>query len=129
VKAIIDTHVFLWWISDHAQFSRLAKEFMRSPENEPLLSAASLWEMVYKQKAGLLHFPEPAGKFLAQQVAKNRFGILPIEGRHALALANLPDHHRDPFDRILIAQSLVEKLPIVSADVNLKPYDVEILWD
>jgi PIN domain nuclease of toxin-antitoxin system len=128
MRAIIDTHVFLWWISDHSQFSRAAKEFLRSSANEPLVSAASLWEMIVKHKKGLLHFPEPVDKFLAQQIAKNRFALLPIEGRHVLALANLPDHHRDPFDRLLVAQSQVENLPIVTADDNLKPYGVEILW-
>ena len=128
MKAILDTAIFLWWISDHSRFSSKAKQYLTDPTSEPLVSAASLWEIKVKTAAGQLHLPEPVDRFLSKQLSENAFHVLPIESRHVLALWHLPEHHQDPFDRMLIAQSQVENIPIVTADPQLSAYEVSILW-
>jgi PIN domain nuclease of toxin-antitoxin system len=89
---------------------------------------ASLWEMLIKVKTGKLVLPEPSGPYLVKKLGENRIEVLPIKLDHVLRLETLPVHHRDPFDRILIAQSLEEKLPLITADLVFERYPVELIW-
>jgi PIN domain nuclease of toxin-antitoxin system len=128
VKVILDTHTFLWWITDSDRLSARASAILSAPENTLLLSAASAWEIVLKQQIGKIKLPGPAEKYIPSQLTLNRIDTLPISLGHALRLADLPMHHRDPFDRILIAQSIAERVPIVTADPQFAQYTVKTIW-
>jgi PIN domain nuclease of toxin-antitoxin system len=128
VKLLLDTHAFLWAITDDPKLSEKARRMFTSNDNELLLSVASVWEILVKVQIGKLPLPKPAADYLRQQLTKNAVVILPIQLRHALRLEQLPPHHRDPFDRILIAQSLEEELPILTADPLMKNYSATIMW-
>ena len=128
MKAILDTHVFLWWINDDKRLSSRARDVISDGTNELFVSAATGWEITIKVQIGRLELPQDPEHFLPQQLKANAFKILPIEMAHALHVFSLPDHHRDPFDRILVAQAQVEDMPILSADPNIKKYQIETIW-
>lgn len=128
MRALLDTHVFLWWITDNSQLSPLAREIISNGENELFLSAASGWEMAIKAKLGKLQLPDDISSFIADQLAINNFTALPIQMKHALHVYTLPDYHRDPFDRLLIAQAQTEDLPILTADPQIARYPVKVIW-
>ena len=127
MKALLDTHTFLWAISDHPALSRRAKQIFTGP-NDLWLSVASIWEILIKTKAGKLPLPEPVGPYLIKKLGQNRIEVLHITLDHVLRIESLAVHHRDPFDRILIAQSLEEKLPLVSADPHFEKYPIQLVW-
>jgi PIN domain nuclease of toxin-antitoxin system len=127
VKALLDTHTFLWAITDDPRLSRKAKQVFTGP-NDLWLSAASVWEMLLKTQSGRLPLPSPAGPYIVKKLAENRIEYLPILLDHVLRLESLPVHHRDPFDRLLIAQSAEEKLPLVTADPLFQRYSIELIW-
>jgi len=127
MKALLDTHVFLWAIAEAQKLSPRAQQ-VYTGSNELWLSVASLWEALIKTKTGKLPLPQPAGPYLVKELAKNRIEVLPIKLDHVLRIESLPGHHRDPFDRILIAQSLEEKLPLVTADPVFDRYEIELIW-
>jgi PIN domain nuclease of toxin-antitoxin system len=127
MKALLDTHAFLWAILDDPRLSRRAEKTFTGP-NELWLSVASLWEILIKVKAGKLPLPEPSGPYMVRKLGENRIEVLPVKLDHVLRLEDLPVHHRDPFDRILIAQSIEEKLPLVTADPVFEQYPVELIW-
>ena len=125
---LLDTHVFWWAIDEPALLSKRAMTALRDEENELVLSVASWWELITKRGRGGLTFPNPS-PFLPD--AARRAGIsriLPIEPAHVLALAELPDIHGDPFDRIIIAQAKTDRMTLVSADGMFKRYGVSLLW-
>lgn len=127
MRALLDTHVFLWWIIDNSQLSPLAREIISNGENELFLSAASGWEMAIKAKLGKLQLPGDIRSFIADQLAINNFAALPVQMNHALHVYTLPDYHRDPFDRLLIAQAQTEDLPILTADPQIARYPVKVV--
>jgi PIN domain nuclease of toxin-antitoxin system len=127
MKALLDTHAFLWAIAEEGKLSRRAQQVYTGP-NDLWLSVASLWEILIKVRAGKLPLPRPSGPYLLRKLADSRIEVLPIKLDHVLRLESLEVHHRDPFDRILIAQSLEEKLPLVSADPVFERYPVELIW-
>jgi PIN domain nuclease of toxin-antitoxin system len=127
MKALLDTHTFLWAISDDPRLSRRAQQTFTGP-NDLWLSVASIWEIMIKVKTGKLPFPQPAGPYLVKKLGQNRIEVLPIKLDHVLGIENLVVHHRDPFDRILIAQSLEENLPIVTSDPWFSHYPVAVIW-
>jgi PIN domain nuclease of toxin-antitoxin system len=127
MKALLDTHAFLWAIVSDRRLSRRAEQIYTGP-NDLWLSVASVWEMLIKARAGKLPLPEPAGPYLVKELAKNKIRVLPIQLDHVLRIESLPLHHRDPFDRILVSQSLVENLPLVSADPVFESYSVNLIW-
>ncbi|NWF60748.1 MAG: type II toxin-antitoxin system VapC family toxin [Fischerella sp.] len=127
MKLLIDTHTFLWFINDSPQLSADAKALLES-EVDVLLSAASLWEIAIKTSLGKLTLPDPYDKFIPQQVTLNDLEILPISMAHLAVVARLPFHHRDPFDRLLIAQAMVEQVSIVSADAVFDSYTINRTW-
>lgn len=130
MRALVDTHVFLWIASDVPRLSDRARQFLTDGTNETFLSAASAWEIGIKAAKGVEHLalPEPAADFVRARMARHSLYPLPISVDHALIAGALPHHHRDPFDRLLIAQSQAERLPIITADPDIARYDVEIIW-
>ena len=125
---LLDTHAFLWWISDDPRLSSRASAIIKDGNNKLFLSAASGWEIVIKVRLGRLTLPEPLETFVPEQMALNAIEGLPIQMSHALHVYTLPDHHRDPFDRMLVAQAQLENLPILSADPQISLYAVETVW-
>ena len=128
MKILLDTHAFLWWIRDDPRLSRRARELVTSGRNELFLSVTCVWEILTKTQTGKLRLAEPPQKFVTEQLTANNIQVLPLTLDHVLRLEQLPLHHRDPFDRILIAQSLEEEFPILSADPLLKNYSATLLW-
>ena len=127
MKAILDTHAFLWALAGDARMSPLARDTFAGPTGLSL-SIASFWEILIKVQSGKLNLPRPAGPYVLRKLAENGIEMLPISIDHLLAIERLPMHHRDPFDRMLSAQSLEENLPIVTADPTVARYDVNMIW-
>lgn len=128
MKLLLDTHTFLWWITDSPELSVRVRDAIRNPENELFLSVASAWEMAIKVDLGRLHLPVRPDRFIPNQLAKNAIESLPIQMGHALNVSRLPLIHRDPFDRIIISQAILEKMPVVTRDADIAKYKVKILW-
>jgi PIN domain nuclease of toxin-antitoxin system len=128
VRLLLDTHTLLWWIADDERLSPRASALIADGANEVLVSAASAWEIVVKSALGRVEIPAPVDRFLTAQLEANAFVPLPIQMRHALGLAALPGVHRDPFDRILVAQAVAEDLTLVSRDRVLRRYPVAVEW-
>ncbi len=128
MRILLDTHAFLWFILDDPQLSPHARTLIEDPTTEVEISPASYWEIAIKIGKKKYSLPEPYERFMAGQIAENEFQILPIEIRHTSLLTSMPMHHNDPFDRLLIAQALVEQTPIVSIDAAFDPYGVTRLW-
>jgi PIN domain nuclease of toxin-antitoxin system len=126
MKVLIDTHVLLWGLQDEAKLSRRVRALL--PAAEVWISVASLWEIIAKVQVGKLILPSPVGDYLAAKLTANGVSVLSLSFDHVRRLEQLPLHHRDPFDRILIAQSLNESIPLVSADPQFEKYQVEIIW-
>jgi PIN domain nuclease of toxin-antitoxin system len=127
MKAILDTHAFLWALAGDARMSPHARDIFAGP-TALSLSIASIWEILIKVQSGKLNFPRPAGPYVLSKLAENRIERLPISIDHLLALERLPMHHRDPFDRMLIAQSIEEGWPIITADPMFKKYPIRVIW-
>jgi len=127
MKAILDTHTFLWGIAGDRRMSPKARDAFAGP-SELVLSMASIWEILIKVQLRKLSLPEPAGPYVIRKMADNRIEALPIDLDHLLAFEGLALHHRDPFDRMLIAQALEENLPIVTADQFFSRYPVKVIW-
>jgi len=128
MKVLLDTHTFLWWITDSPRLSAWAREVIRDSDNELFFSAANGWELAIKAQLGRLQLPDNLEQFIVDQLSLNTILALPIQLRHALHVYTLPRHHRDLFDRMLVAQSQVENLPILTADPQIAQYDVETIW-
>jgi len=128
MKILLDTHTFLWWITDNPRLSGRAREIISEGSNELFLSAATGWEIAIKVQIGRLKLPEEPVPFILDQMRINAIQSLPIQMNHALHVSTLPQHHRDPFDRLLIAQAQLEGLPILSSDHQLANYQVEMIW-
>lgn len=127
MKVLLDTHAFLWFINDDPQLSLPAKKLMES-DIDLFLSIASLWEISIKVSLGKLTLPSLFDLFIPEQLQVNEIEILPIELRHLTPLIDLPFHHREPFDRLIIAQTLVEEAIVISRDEIFDGYDVKRLW-
>ncbi len=128
MRVLLDTHAFLWAITGDSRLSPLAQRLFLDNPNVLLLSAASLWEIAIKVRIGKLPLPQPASRYLGEQFSRNAIEVLPVEAAHALRLFELPDLHRDPFDRLLVAQCQVEGLPLVTGDAQLRQCAVDVLW-
>jgi PIN domain nuclease of toxin-antitoxin system len=127
MKALLDTQTFLWAIADERKLSRRAQQIYTGA-NDLWLSVASVWEILIKVRVGKLPLPDPSGPYLVRKLAESRVEVLPIKLDHVLRIESLPVHHRDPFDRILIAQSLEEKLPLITSDPVFERYPVQLIW-
>jgi len=127
VRILLDTQVWLWVLGEPGRLSAAGRARLRSPANTVFLSAANIWEIVIKHAAGKLRLPDEPVAYLRGRLAETPAAIIPITHEHALQLALLPQHHRDPFDRILIAQAQVEGLRIMTADRQFKAYPVDLV--
>lgn len=123
---LLDTQAFLWWIADDARLSKPARRAIAS--HTCLLSLASCWEMAIKAGLGKLEIPRPVDRFIQEQLEVNGFRLLPIALEHTAAVAELPFHHRDVFDRLLAAQARREELTIVSSDPSFRKYGIRRVW-
>jgi PIN domain nuclease of toxin-antitoxin system len=123
-RLLVDTHALLWWLGDDPALSATARASIADPANDPLVSAASVWEIAIKRSLGRLTAPDD----LPDVIASDGFAWLPVDERHAWAVRSLPVHHHDPFDRMLIAQAQVERLPVVTADARFAEYGVDVRW-
>ncbi len=127
MRLLADTHVVLWALLRPAQLDRRAARALRSAANDVLVSAASMWEIAIKAELGKLRLPGSPADWLPGALERTGFDTLPIGGAHALAAGGLPPHHRDPFDRMLVAQALAEGLTIVTRDARFERYGVAII--
>lgn len=125
---LLDTHAMLWFFWDDPRLSAHAKTILEDADNRKLVSIASCWEIAIKVGLGKLDLGEPAGTFLPRQIARNNFELLPISLGHATMVQELITHHRDPFDRLLVAQAMAERLPLVSADEIFDQYGITRVW-
>jgi PIN domain nuclease of toxin-antitoxin system len=128
MRVLLDTHVLIWWFENPARISRPAFRVMEDPGSDLVWSVIGTVEMALKVPLGRLRLPGTLDSFLEEQREQLGLEILPVEQRHALRLATLPPHHRDPFDRLLVAQAMAEGIPVVSSDPRFRAYDVEVLW-
>ena len=127
---LLDTHTFLWLINKlySSKLSEAVNRFFLNEENQFYLSIASVWEIAIKVNWGKLDIAQPIGPFLLKQLQENEINLFGIRFQHAIKVAELPLHHRDPFDRIIIAQSLVEDIPILSKDKVFDAYGIQRIW-
>ena len=128
MRVLLDTHVLLWWLFDDLGLSASARALIADPGNAVLVSSASAWEIAIKHRLGKLPEAKEAVENLPRLLREARFESLPITVEHALAAGALPGPHRDPFDRMLIAQSRIENLPVLTADPVFGQYSVPVLW-
>ncbi len=127
MRLLLDTHVFLWLQTTPARVGAIV-DTLALDTTELLLSPASSWEIAIKWSLGKLPLPEPPAAYVPEAMRIARVRSLAITHSHTLAVADLPDHHRDPFDRVLIAQSMVESIRLVTADPLMRRYDANLLW-
>lgn len=128
LEPLLDTHAFLWFILNDTQLSTAARAAISDPNNEVFVSPATFREVAIKVSIGKYTVPGPLEDFFQRAIKDNDIEVLPIEARHAAQVAALPFHHKDPFDRMLIAQALVEGLTLVSNEAAFAAYGVKRLW-
>jgi PIN domain nuclease of toxin-antitoxin system len=128
VRALLDTHTFIWWANNDPSLTARAKSVIGDKSNEIFLSAVSTWEMAIKIAIGKLTLAGPLQPFVLSQITQYQFKSLPITYDHTYLVQTLPLHHNDPFDRLLIAQAMVEGLTILTADGKFAPYGIQTLW-
>jgi PIN domain nuclease of toxin-antitoxin system len=128
MRLLLDTHALIWWVSSSEQLPQKMLSLLEDAENSLFLSVASIWEMQIKCQNGKLELGKPLAQLISNQQVSNGLKILLVEPSHVYALQGLPDVHRDPFDRIMMAQAIVEDLGFVSADHVLSGYPVRSIW-
>lgn len=127
MQYLLDTHSFLWFIKGDEQLSAKARQYIEDPDNEGYISIVSFWEMSIKIQLDKLRIAMPF-KDLYKEADKNGLKLLPVTFAHTEKLLTLSLHHRDPFDRMLISQAIIDKLPIVGKDRNFEKYKVTLIW-
>ena len=128
MRLLLDTHVWIWWLTDPDRLSRPADSALSDPDNQLYLSPVSTWELMVKSAAGRVTVAGSVEALVDEAITASGVHPLPIEHSHALLLRQLPAHHRDPFDRMLVAQAQLDGLTLVTADRQLSAYDIETLW-
>jgi PIN domain nuclease of toxin-antitoxin system len=128
MKLLLDTHVFLWWVSDDSQLSLTAREMIADSDNTIYFSVVSAWEIIIKVGTSKLSLPESPEIYIPSRLISNQFESLSVLMPHVLRINSLPNFHKDPFDRLLIAQSLVEDIPIITVDSLIIQYPVKTIW-
>lgn len=128
MRFLVDTNIWLWSVLEPERIGRKAREVFADLSNEGFLSAVTSWEIAIKAAAGKLTLPEPPASYIPRRMADQGLRPLPVSHPHALAVFALPDHHRDPFDRLLVAQAKLENVVFLTADRILERYPVDILW-
>ena len=128
MKLLLDTNIFLWAVTLDPRMSPRARDLYLAEKNDLYLSVVSIWEIVTKVQIGKLKLPVPIEEYLKDQLIRNRLELLPVRVEHAFRLNSLPLLHRDPFDRMLLAQSLEENMPLLSGDAKLRQYSAQVIW-
>ena len=128
MKLLLDTHAFIWWANEPEKLSERASAACQDSSNTLILSVVSAWEMQIKMQMGKLKISRPIEELIKTQQQTNGLQVLPVELAHVLNLNNLPSHHKDPFDRLLIAQANIEGATLVSVDPAFASYSVQVLW-
>ncbi len=128
MNLLLDTHAFLWFIDGNAKLSQRARELIEDQANAKVVSVASLWEMGIKISLSRLHLAQPFEELIPRQMEVNGFGLLPMRMSHIAKIIPLPFHHRDPFDRIIVAQCMAEGLSLVSLDPVFDKYSIRRFW-
>jgi PIN domain nuclease of toxin-antitoxin system len=128
MRVLLDTHAWLWFVLGHKTLSPTARSFIEDPGNHKFISSASFWETAIKISIGKYALPTPYDQFIQHAINGQGFSLLPVLPVHTAALIALPFHHRDPFDQLLVAQSLTEPMPLVSIDAALDAYEMQRLW-
>ncbi|MFB2836707.1 type II toxin-antitoxin system VapC family toxin [Floridanema evergladense] len=128
MKFLLDTQAFLWFVLNDSALSQVACDLIIDPLNDILLSPVSYWEIAIKISIGKYRIPGNFETWMEHQIQVNEFEILPIKIAHVAAIVTLPFHHKDPFDRLLVAQALTENIPIISADAMLDNYTITRYW-
>lgn len=127
MKILLDTHCWLWMEAAPERLSEEARGLVLDPGNEIFLSAASSWEIALKHALGRLRLPLPPERYVPSRLRRSRIMPLPIQHEHALRVGRLPRHHRDPFDRMLVAQAVIEGMALLTADPQLEAYPAKVL--
>lgn len=127
-RILLDTHAFLWFALNDSRLSANEKNCIEDPGSDLLFSPASYWEIAIKISIGKYSLPEDFSNFMRDQIDENQLTVLPISIQHAAAISSMPFHHRDPFDRLLIAQAVVENVKLLSSDKIFDSYPVTRLW-
>jgi PIN domain nuclease of toxin-antitoxin system len=125
VRILLDTHILLWWLDGHERLRPKVRKLLADGKNELLWSAASTWELAIKAQLGKVRLQESVAAFVSRVMVSQSLTALPIQHLHAAATAELPMHHRDPFDRLLVAQADIEGVPLLTGDERLRAYDIE----
>ena len=128
MKLLLDTHTFIWWDSEPAKLSTKVLALCQDQENTLILSVASVWQIQIKSQLGKIKLNLPMKELIISQQKINNIVILPIALKHILSLEGLPSHHKDPFDRLLIAQANTENAVLISCDSVFADYPVSLLW-
>lgn len=128
MKLLLDTHVFLWWNEANPRLSRRALRLLSDPSNRLFLSVVSVWEIVLKVQSGKLKLPSAAALYVPSRLNHYNVETLPLSLNQVLAAEALPSRHKDPFDRMLVAQAQHEQIPIVTHDPQIRGYEIEIVW-
>ncbi len=128
MEILLDTHTFLWFVEDSPRLSKTARTLIEAEDSRPFLSVASLWEMAIKISLGKLSLTQPYESFVEGQLTTNGIDMLNVKINHTAAIATLPFHHRDPFDRLLVVQARIENLPLVSIDPIFDAYGIQRVW-
>jgi PIN domain nuclease of toxin-antitoxin system len=128
IRLLLDTHALLWWLFDDPKLSAAARSAIVSPSNEIVVSAASAWEIATKHRLGRLPEAGDVAVRLPQYLRRARFAVLSISLEHAMAAGALPGPHKDPFDRMLVAQARLENLPVATIDRVFRDYGVAVIW-
>ncbi|HVA51451.1 MAG TPA: type II toxin-antitoxin system VapC family toxin [Pirellulales bacterium] len=128
MRLLLDTHTFLWFVTDDPLLSATARSLIVDPTSEIVVSPASYWEVAIKVSLGKYPLTVPFEQFFTEGIEGNDFLILPIEVRHAAVLSSLPMHHKDPFDRMIIAQAMAEQIAVVGVDAAFDAYGVTRRW-
>jgi PIN domain nuclease of toxin-antitoxin system len=128
MRLLLDTHVFLWWNEANPQISRRVYDLLADPHNRLFLSIVSVWEIVLKAYTRKLKLPSPVAVYIPPRLSHYGIEALPLTLAHVLAAEDLPAHHRDPFDRMLVAQARVESVPVVTHDPQIRKYKIETIW-
>ena len=128
MKYLLDTHSLIWFFAGHPNISNKVREIMEDDNHQKLISLVSVWEMGIKQSKGKFNLSLPLEDYINNKIKLEDFDLLPIKLNHVSLITSLPFHHNDPFDRLLIAQSIIENIPILSKDIAFDAYDVNRLW-
>lgn len=128
MRYLLDTHALIWFLEGDSSLSETAKALITDGKNELAVSIASIWEIAIKVSIGKLSLSQPFDNIFPSELKKQHIQVLPLKITHTSQVKNLPLHHRDPFDRLIIAQAMIEGMPVITVDKCFNDYDVGIIW-